>query len=135
MKRYRNILLIAAATLLLSSCILMYDYNDYTVRGYLYSDSTKAEPLADAELVFYRGSKLVGTAKTDGTGFWGLWYKYTPETSHDLYPHESKFQLAEWEMVIKYNEDTLFCQLEHYFPQQDTLVLYPGIDWRHYYDY
>lgn len=135
MKQYGNILLIAASVLLLSSCRFLYDYNEYTVRGYLYSDSTKAEPLADAELVFYRESKLVGTAKTDSTGFWGLWYKYNPETSHDLYPHESKFQLAEWEMVITYDGDTLYCQYNHYFPQRDTLVLYPGIDWQNNYNY
>ena len=128
-------MLIAASAVLLSSCILMHDYSEHTVRGYLYSDSTMEMPLPGAELEFYRSSIFVGTATTDSSGFWGLWYKYTPETSHDLYPHGSKFQLAEWEMVITYDGDTLFCQYRNTFPQQDTLVLYPGIDWRHYYDY
>jgi len=125
--------LIAALTiaLLSTSC---YDHNEYTVCGYLYSDSTKAEPLADATLAFYREGELMGTAHTDNSGFWGLWYKYTPETSRDI-NQSAKFQLAEWEMTITYNGDTLFSQYGHHFPLNETLVLYPDIDWQHYYDY
>ena len=131
-----KVVIIATVAGLLSSSCLFYmfthDMNEYTVRGYLYSDSTKEVPLANAELAFYRSSELIGTAETDSNGFWGLWYKYNPESSHDLYPNNAKFQLAEWEMVITYDNDTLYCCYGHCFPLNDTLVLYPGIDWQHY---
>lgn len=121
--------LIILAAALLALCSGCWDLTDYTVKGYLYTDSTLEVPLTNATLCFFRDGNSIGTAETDSIGRWGLWYNYYGKESYDMY-HNSKFSMAEWKMLITYEGDTLYCHYGHNFPG-DTLVLYPGITWHH----
>ena len=136
----KNRILIVPIVAMLLCCSCFQDDEVRHVRGYLYSDSTKSEPMAGEVLSFYRSATPIGTATTDAMGRWGLWYTNQPLGGGDMAEHSAKFQLTDYTYTIKHGDDTLYLKIGHLKGDHfgtDSLTLYVGdTSWHHnYYRY
>ena len=135
--KLKGIITIAAVTLTLVGCF-PHRYEEETIRGVLYSDSTLTTPIVDAELYFWElnyeqypnyrtEGTYLGCAKTDSEGKWGFSYvKYFDNP----YMTGRKFKIVYPDWGIEYDGRLIYVDEEN---RSSPIVVYPGC-WKSHYD-
>lgn len=127
---------VAAAVLTLVGCARQYD--EETVRGVLYTDSTLTTPITNAELYFWElyfdeyptystEGRYLGYARTSREGKWG--FSYITDFDNP-YMTERKFSRVYPRLAIEYNGKLIYVDDHN---ASSPIRLYPGC-WKNPYD-
>ncbi|MCR4813161.1 MAG: hypothetical protein K5867_11280 [Bacteroidales bacterium] len=92
-------------------------YEEYEMRGVVYTDSTRTETVSGAELLFFETDgdaspwvhefKALGSARSDRNGRWAFGYVHNMENPYGN-GAKFKFERTPWMLLITSGEDTLY---------------------------
>ncbi len=113
MRKMFFVCLVAVAAL----CSCGERYEEYEMRGVVYTDSTRTETVSGAELLFFEAGveaspwvhefKALGSARSDRNGRWAFGYVHNLENPYGN-GAKFKFERTPWTLLITSGEDTLY---------------------------